>query len=314
MHNPEIPVAPASPSTSAADCELALMLLGPSTAMAHLWSQIRRLAPHVRTVLLTGPEHAGQEAAARLLLDLSPHPQRPFLVLRDATAEERLTRATLANSLPQELFLFLPEIDRLSAAGQNSLLRLLRTRRGRGLCVVAAAVEDLRALVSVGKFSAELAETLGAVRVTVPALKDRIEDLPMLLGQMLSVRCQSLAQAVPRLSEDLLRAAMQHAWPGNLLELSGVADTLVKDAVREQELRAADLMHAIASQQVPRSSGASPIRMVKLDTVVQEHIFAVLRGCRGNKLRAADVLGISRSTLYRMLDAAAQNTSFSLAS
>jgi len=179
---------------------------------------------------------------------------------------------------------------------------------------VAAAVEDLRALVSVGRFSAELAEMLGAVRVTVPALKDRIEDLPMLLGQMLSVRCQSLAQAVPRLSEDLLRAAMQHAWPGNLLELSGVADTLVKDAVREQELRAADLMHAIASQQVPRSSGVSPIRMVKLDTVVQEHIFAVLRGCRGNKLRAADVLGISRSTLYRMLDAAAQNTSFSLAS
>ena len=290
------------------------MLLGPSTSMANLWSQIRRLAPHVRTVLLSGPPHAGQEAAARLFLDLSPYPQRPFLVVRDSETEERLARANVSTSSQQELFLFLPEIDQLSVPGQNSLLRLLRARRSRGLCVVAAAWEDIRALVSVGRFSSELAELLGAVRVSVPALKDRNEDLPMLLGQMMAVRCQAMGQAVPRFSEDLLRAAMQHPWPGNLRELSEVADALARHAGSEPELRAAHLTHAIASLQTPRPIGLSPVRMIKLDTVVQEHIFAVLRACRGNKLRAAEVLCISRSTLYLMLDAATQNTRLSFAS
>ena len=313
MHTLFIPSAPRSKAAPATSAEIALNLLGPSAAMSQLWAQIRRLAPHIRTVLLTGAAGAGQEVVARLLLDLSPMPNRSFLALSEAEAEERLGRPSSLASLPLEGFLYLPQIDRLSATAQQGLLRTLRTRRSQGFSVAASSTEDLRTLVSTGRFSAELAEALGSVRIDVPSLKDRVEDLPMLLNQMFSVRCQSTGRPVPQLTEDLLRAAMQHTWPGNLEELSAAVDHLLMQDAADYGLRATDLQEALRSAQVTKP-GTQPTRMIKLDTVVQEHIYAVLRGCRGNKLRAAEVLGISRSTLYRMLDAAAQNTSMPLAS
>lgn len=301
--------SPASASTT----ELALTLLGPSTSMSQLWSHIRRLAPHVRTVLLTGEPEAGQEAVARLLLDLSHHPHRQFIVLSDTEAEERLTRIQGPGTIPQHAFLFLPEVDRLSPLAQNHLLRLLRSRRSAAFSVAAATSEDLRALVSMGRFCADLAQALSFVRVAVPALKERVEDIPMLLTQMLAVRCQALQRPAPQLSEQILRAAMQYPWPGNLAELSAVCNDLLTLSHPGAELTLADWQRAIAVERTPRRA-QSAVRMVKLDTVVQEHIYAVLRGCRGNKLRAAEILGISRSTLYRMLDASAQNAPLSLAS
>ncbi len=307
------PVAP-SPTSSHNGSENGLMLLGPSTAMATLWSQVRRLAPHVRTVLLTGSPDSGQEAVARLLLDLSFTPQRPFIVLTESDAEGRLAQACQAHAGPHDLFLFLPAVERLSPSGQQHLLRLLKTRRTRALSVVASTVEDLRSLASMGRFSGELAELLGTVRIGVPALKDRVEDVPMLLSQMLAQRSRALQGTAPPLSEELLRAAMQHAWPGNFHELSAVAQVLLDEYVSGSELRAADLVRALGNVQTPTPPTTSAVRMIKLDTVVQEHVYAVLRGCRGNKLKAAEVLGISRSTLYRMLDAATQNNSMSLAS
>ncbi len=313
MHTFPNPAALRSQPFPLDSAELALTLLGPSTAMSQLWGQLRRLAPYARTVLLTGSPHAGQDAAARLLLDLSNLPQRPFVTLREGDTEERLGRATTLTSFPNEMFLYLPEVDRLSPAAQHGLLRLLRVRRSRFLSVAAATSEDLRVLAGLGRFSAELAEALGAVRVYLPSLSERVEDLPMLLGQMFSVRSQALLRPMTPLSEDFLRAAMQHSWPGNLRELSEVVESLLAQATPGQELRRADLQGALRTLLTPRPSVA-PVRMVKLDAVVQEHICAVLRGCRGNKLRAAEVLGISRSTLYRMLDSASQNSSLSLAS
>ena len=314
MHSLFIPSAAPRPHTApAASAEVTLTLLGPSTAMSQLWAQIRRLAPHIRTVLLTGAPGAGQEAVARLLLDLSPLPRRAFLVLTETEAEERLGRPSSLNTLPVEAFLFLPEVDRLSAAAQAGLLRLLRTRRSQNFSVAVATAEDLRAMVSVGRFSAELAEALGAVRVAVPSLKDRSEDLPMLLNQMFALRCQAVGEPLPQLTEDLLRAAMQHSWPRNLEELSDVVELLLTQEHAKGGLSAVHLERALAQAQ-PSRHGEQPARMIKLDTVLQEHIFAVLRACRGNKLRAAEVLGISRSTLYRMLDAAARHQDLPLAS
>ena len=250
---------------------------------------------------------------ARLLLDLSPSPQRQFLTLSGEEAEDRFARFSSLNVIPNEIFLFLPEVDRLSPAAQEGLLRLLRLRRSRGFGIVVATSEDLSALVSMGRFSADLADLFSAVRITMPSLKERIEDLPMLLSQMLAMRCQAANRPVPQLAEDFLRAAMQHAWPGNFHELSGVVEELLSTVEPGQELRLSHFKQTLGNVQVARPA-VQPVRMVKLNTVVEEHIFSVLRACRGNKLRAAEILGISRSTLYRMLDAAAQNTTLPLAS
>ncbi len=298
----------------APDADPAITLLGPSKAMEHLWTQVRRLAPHVRTLLLTGSPHSGQEAVARLLLDLSPFPRRGFLALRPAEAEEHLLRPLASAALPADLLLFLPDVHRFSGAAQSSLLRLLRGRRAGTLTIVAATDEDLGVAVALGRFSEELAEALGSVQLDVPALRDRTEDLPMLFTQLLAAGSGTAGRPSPQTDEDFLKAAAEHSWPGNLRELGRVTEHLVRQMGDGTELTRSDLGAALAAVQQASGGEPLPLRMIKLDTVVQEHICAVLNGCRGNKLRAAEVLGISRSTLYRMLETAAAPSSLRLAS
>jgi transcriptional regulator of acetoin/glycerol metabolism len=112
-----------------------------------------------------------------------------------------------------------------------------------------------------------------------------------------------------------LRAAMEYPWPGNLRELTSVVTALLTAPTPgSDELTAVHFHKALATHQQQRASDPAAVRLVTLDVVVQEHINSVLRACRGNKLRAAEVLGISRSTLYRMLDAAAVHAPLSMAS
>lgn len=310
---PTSPAKPSIPASQHLGAELALSLLGPSAAMSQLWSQIRRLAPHVRAVLLTGDPDCGQEAVARLLLDLSHAPKRNFVRINAADAENTLVRPSALNSLPADVFLFLPDVDQLSPAAAEGLLRLMRMRRSRPFTVVAAASEDLRPLVSSKRFSGELADALAPIRIQIPCLKQRPEDLPMLLSHLLSVRASEAGRTLPHLAENLLRAAMEYAWPGNLSELARVTALLLESSDEALELTSADLHRALAVRPSQRPESPGTVRMVPLDTIVQEHINAVLLACRGNKLRAAEVLGISRSTLYRMLDAASQNARLPIA-
>lgn len=308
-----LPFRTTSPTPASPD--LAVALLGPSTAMAQLWGQVRRIAPHLRAALLTGAADCGQEAVARVLLDLSPNPRRSFFQLSAAEAETRLLRPAGLTAIPADLFLFIPDVHRYSAEAQRSLLQLMRMRRSRAFTVVAATVEELGSLVAVGRFSAELADALSSVRVTVPSLRERVEDLPMLLAHLLETHRTDRNRPILKPTEPFLRAAMAHPWSGNFRELVRVVEAFCASARSEAELSAEDLEKVLAEQSRKSSAETMPIRMVSLDTVVQEHIGAVLRACRGNKLRAAEILGISRSTLYRMLDAAsARNPSLPLAS
>lgn len=324
MTQPQPFLSPVRVPSSPSSAQLALTLLGPSSAMAQLWGQLRRLASHVRTVLLTGEADCGQEAVARLLLDLSPQPHRSFLRLTAAEAETRLLRTSGLNSLPTDIFLFIPDVDRFSMQAQEALLKLLRSRRSRPFTLVAATSEDTRALIDLGRFSAELADALSSVRLALPSLKDRAEDLPMLVSQILTTESLAQGRPAPLPTQDFLRAVMQHSWPGNLAELTQtLASLCATHAPGDRptsnhgcpDLTAEALYQALATQRPTRKSENAPVRLVTVDTVVQEHIGAVLRACHGNKLKAAEILGISRSTLYRMLDAStAHNAPLSLIS
>ena len=214
-------LAPArTPSKAASSAELAVCLLGPSSAMSQLWAQMRRLAPHVRTALLTGEPDCGQEAVARVLLDLSPHAHRSFVQVTAAEAEARLLRSAGFTSLPNDVFLFLPNVDQFSPAAQDGLLRLMRTRRSRALTVIAASTEDLRALAGLGRFSSELADALASVRIAMPSLRHRREDLPMLISHMLMGCSQRAGVPLRQTTDEFLQAAMEHTWSGNLRELN----------------------------------------------------------------------------------------------
>ncbi len=208
--------------------------------------------------------------------------------------------------------LYLPSPERLPRRGQIALLRIVRKRGAQSPRIVAFAERGLRPLVSSGGFSAELAGSLAALCIALPSLRDRHEDIPDLLTHIVQDVATQAGITPPRLAPDLLDAAMALTWPGNFNQLHAAAMSLI-------EHPAGPVLHALDLETVV---GAIPqplhdrreIRMMRLEDVIQEHIRAVLFACNGNKMRTAEVLGISRSTLYRMLNAQVQPASQSLSS
>jgi DNA-binding NtrC family response regulator len=295
------PVDPASPEENMVFYrDVSTFLAGPSPAMSLLLSQIRRVAPYFRTALLTGERGCGEEAVARSLHRLSPLKSRPFLELTPAEAELRFDHRISYDSVVSEGMLYLPQPERISPFAQKSLLRLLGERGSLAPRVVAFAERGLRSLVSAGGFSAELADSLGALRISVPLLRERPEDISELLLEMLRDQAGELGLPMPNLASDLLDAGAKQPWPGNFDRLRSVALGLLERATTEP-LRALDLEAVISGLTTPSPHDRREVRMISLDRVIQEHIRAVLFARNGNKLRAAEVLGISRSTLYRML-------------
>lgn len=278
------------------------LLIGPSPAMARLWSQLRVLAPHFRVALLTGEPGCGAEAVAQALHDLSSFAGTPLVRIRAAEVERQLRHpGTLFGNAPRGA-LFLADIDRLAAAGQQIVLRLLKLRRHRRIAVIASTNADIRTLSSAGTLSSELFASLTSLRLQVPSLRERVQDLPLLTHQFLQAESKRQSRPLPLLDSGFLSAVTEYTWPGNIDQLRGAIAWMVEHC--EGPLGAADLHAAIAEVRAEITDQDLPVRMVPLDHVVQEHVRAVLIGCNGNKLRAAEVLGISRSTLYRMLDAA----------
>jgi DNA-binding NtrC family response regulator len=281
--------------------------------MTQLRSQIRRVAPYFRSALLTGERGCGEEAAAHILHQLSPLSHRPFVVLTPATVEVLFGLNSLPESVETQGMLYLPRPERLPRTVQIALLRLVRKRGSQAPRIVAFAERGLRPLVSSGGFSAELADSLGALRIALPPLRDRREDIPALLTHILQDAARQSGVASPQLAPDLLDAAMTLTWPGNLNQLYAAAAGLLEHSAG-LELHALDLETVLGAIPQPPLHDRREIRMMRLDDVIQEHIRAVLFACDGNKVRTAEVLGISRSTLYRMLDAQVQPASQSLSS
>lgn len=294
------PAFPPAEETKAFYLDGATFLTGPSSAMSQLLGQIRRVAPYFRTAMLTGERCCGEEAAARALHRLSPLQARPFVILSAAEAERRLGGRSDYEPLAGEGMFYIPQPERLPPSAQKALLRMLRDRGSQGPRVAAFAERGLRSLVSAGTFSAELADSLGALRIALPPLRDRSEDIPDLFKQMVHDQAAHLSMMAPELSPELLQAAAAESWPGNFEQVRVVALGLLERG--GVLLHPPDLQAVLGAMPEPQRRDRREIRMVTLDRVIHEHVRAVLFACNGNKLRAAEVLGISRSTLYRMLE------------
>jgi DNA-binding NtrC family response regulator len=301
------------------------LLAGSSVAATQLRSQIRRVAPHFRAALLTGEPGCGDEQVARALHGLSPAARQPFVVLGAVEAERRFARpaAGLAAS-PAEGMVYLPEASRMSRTAQAGLLAQLQGAHawqhspaqggmGRGLLqVVAFTGTGLRPLVSAGGFSAELAGVLEALRVAVPRVRERGEDIPHLMRYMAQRTAEEMGGRTADLSSGFLEEAARFDWPGNLDQMRAAMRLLVKRSA-DVPLQAGDLAEALEELAAMQPAAPAGPRLVKLEQVVQEHIRSVLIGCNGNKLRAAEVLGISRSTLYRMLESSGGDPDWQMA-
>jgi DNA-binding NtrC family response regulator len=274
---------------------------GSSPAITQLRGQIRRVAPYFRTALLIGEPGCGEEAAAHILHQLSPLSQRPFLDLASADAIALFANNHGEDALASVGMFYLSCPANVPPEIQTTLLRLLRRYGPQAPRIVAFVERSLRPLVSEGAFSAELADHLGALRIVIPPLRDRREDIPQLLTHVLHSIAAKTGARLPELAPDLTDAAQRMPWRGNLFQLYSAAEGLMERATH-LILHAPDLDAVLGAISPATSPHTREIRMIRLDNVIQEHVRAVLFACNGNKLRSAEVLGISRSTLYRMLD------------
>jgi len=279
-------------------------LNGPSPAIARLWSQLQRVAPYFRAALLTGETGTGAEFAARALHDQSPFRGKALKVLSAAAAEAYFGPGGAGSRGLVNCVVYLEELEKLSRMAQRGLLQLVRLRGSRAHCVIAFARHDLRALVSAGSFSAELATALGGLRIALPALRDRREDIPALLQRIVERTAEQMDRMEPMLGAEFVTAACEFQWPRNLDQMGEIVAWLLRNRPG-YEFGKDDFDAACEAFESQPDASAQPVRMVRLEELVQEHVRAVLLACDGNKLRAAEVLGISRSTLYRMLDATA---------
>lgn len=276
-------------------------MAGDSAAIKRLRLQIRRIGPHFRSVLITGEPGSGKETAARALHHQRLDATGPFVAATSGNRIASLIKIARGGSL------FFKAIDEMPLRTQDELLDTLRRNEWAqdGLAapqrqsprIIASATHDLKGLAAAGRFRHELYQRIAMVQITVPPLRERIDDLPALSTRFLEGSAPPSCAKL--LTPEALAALNTHNWPGNVRELQQVLERALATS-EDVLIHPWDLVFS-----PPSDPGTPAAEATRLQEVVDRHVLRVLRDCSGNKLRAAELLGISRSTLYRMLDTCA---------
>ncbi|HEX4567787.1 MAG TPA: sigma-54 dependent transcriptional regulator, partial [Vicinamibacterales bacterium] len=310
-------------------------MIGRGPAMQELFGMIRRLAPHVRTALVSGETGTGKELVARALHHLGPRRERRFVTVNCSAVVETLFESELfghvrgaftgATDNKSGLFeladggtLFLDEIGELPLTLQAKLLRVLELGevhrvgsldpRKVSVHVVAATNRDLRAEVVAGRFRSDLYYRLNIVEVALPPLRERREDIPYLTAAFVGETSERLQKSLLGLTPGAERLLAMASWDGNVRELRNVIERACiladGDFITERELSVSmPLSRPLA--QTPLALPATQEDAASADllvTVEREHIQRALMRARGNKKAAARMLGLSRRALYRRLE------------
>ena len=297
-------------------------LIGKSKPMTLIYQRIREVAQVDATALIEGETGTGKELVARAIHASSHRKAGPFIAincagLTDSLVESQLfghKRGSFTGALTdhQGLFeaanggtLLLDEIGDISLTLQTNLLRVLETReitrigesrlRKVDVRVLAATNRNLSEEMEKGNFRADLFYRLRVARINLPALRERREDIPLLVGFFLSQSRAATGKPVQEVSHEAMRLLLEYRWPGNVRELKNAIEFTVIHCggpVIHAEDLPPELIEAV-------SPGPS------FDDTPQderERLTAALERARGNRTAAARLLGISRATLYRHLE------------
>ena len=305
-------------------------IIGRSASMRDMFARIRRIAPHFRTVLISGATGTGKELAAHAVHRLSPVSGGPFVVCNCAAIPESLIESELfghvrgaftsATSDKPGMFecanggtLFLDEIGELPLAAQVKLLRAVQTQefqrvgstlpRRVDARIICATNRDLRQEADAKRFREDLYFRISMVEIRLPSLAERRDDLPLLIRHFVDRFARQYNKSIEGATRRVEAAILRYPWTGNVRELENVIGyaCMMADGNR---IDACDLPESFSAAAENRAAGAA--ELISLDEMERRHARRVLEAVEGDKVRAAEILGISRATLYRLLGKAAE--------
>jgi DNA-binding NtrC family response regulator len=310
-------------------------IIGRDSTMQHLFATLELVAPMNSTVLIQGETGTGKELIARTIHHHSPRADQRFVAFNAAAIPETLAEAELFGhvkgaftgavgtrvgrfELAHRGTLFIDEVASMSLALQTKLLRALQEREVERLGeskpmkvdirVVAATNTDLRKLVKDGSFREDLYYRLNVIPVTLPPLRERLEDIPLLAQHFARKSCRENGVAAKPIGQDTLRTLMAYDWPGNIRQFENAIEHAVAMSLTATEIRPEALPEDV---RLRRSTGnalpslAIPDEGVNFTSIVskveRDLILRCLEKTGGNKRQAARLLNLSRTTFIDKL-------------
>ena len=295
-------------------------MISKNERMLEIFDLARTVAKSNSTVLIQGESGTGKELLARAIHDESPRSEAPFISVSCASLTESLLESELfghekgaftgANAikrgkleLAQDGTLFLDEIGDISLKLQMDLLRVLEQKEFRRVGgsdliaissrILAATNRDLKSAIEEGRFRADLYYRLNVISIHIPPLRERKEDIPLLVDHFIEKFNIEMGKQIRGVSEEAMRILMDNGWPGNARELRNVIERAMVVA-KGNIITESDVS-------LPYAAGSANHRSKSLEEIEKEHIRIVLNENQWNIARSAQSLGIDRVTLYNKI-------------
>lgn len=304
-------------------------LISRNPTMLEIFGLVENIAKYFSSVLITGETGTGKEVVARAIHGLSPSKDKPLVVCDCASVPESLFESELfgykkgaftgADRDKRGLFeeadggtIFLDEIAEIPAAVQAKLLRVLENHEFRPLGasesttvevrVLAATNRDLAERVRTGAFREDLLHRLNKVVIEIPPLRERPEDILLLVRHFLQIANRNVAKSVRGVSRDVQKLFLKYGWPGNVRELANVLESAVL-LCKKDFVDVANLPKYLRDYVPPEGAMAfaGQGRLSSLEDLEKDYIVYLLKVTKGNLRQTAKILAISRTTLYNKL-------------
>jgi DNA-binding NtrC family response regulator len=303
-------------------------LIGKSPSMQKIYDLIERIGESSSNVLITGESGTGKELVAKAIHYNGLRKDGPFIAVNCAAIPETLLESELfgykkgaftdAKTDKRGLIfeahrgtLFLDEITEMPPVLQAKLLRIIEEKEVRPLGdtnahsidvrTISASNRDIRSLIREGGFREDLYYRLKVIDIELPPLRERREDIPLLVQHFISKFSDQTKKKISGISEDALKLLVNYSWPGNVRELENIIQRAIT-LTQSETILPNDLPSSLLQEIRGNVLDRGLREKYSIDQLEKEYIRKILVEVGGNKSKAAEILGLDRKTLYRKLE------------